>query len=176
MGLPAIKLSSQLQIDRKDMGRADSLRFNVLTFVVEENYERAIQELKKFRDGDSEYPQFRERVERYIAHAVDLVNAIRAKRKFPGMSSLTMAKQQEINERFSQHFQELQYVLKRVEKIHQELRLEDARSTVLVVQSIVNSVFVIAIVAFALDVTGGLFNTAVFVVDDFLNTIVKYIF
>src|SRR6185312_7473140 len=116
MGLPAKKDQFQLQVERHDMGKADTLRYNVITFVVEENYERAIQELRTFSEKDSEYPKFKEKTERYISHAIDLVNAIRTKRKFPGAAFMTMAKQQELNERFREHFNELQNILKRIEK------------------------------------------------------------
>jgi hypothetical protein len=176
----ALKLTNnfkpQLGLDRKDLGRADTLRFNVLTFVVEEDYERAISELKNFIARDFEYPRFRERVERYIQHAIDLVNAIRAKRKFPGANMLTMAKQQELNDKFAAHFSELTYVLKKVEKIQTDVRIEDVRSTVWILKALMYSVFAIAIVAFLLDVNQGLFRTTVVVVDDLLMEMTRAFF
>ena len=147
---------NKLKIDRKEMGRADTLRYNVVIYVVEENYDRAIHELKSFIEKDSEYPRFKSRIERYVNYAVDLVNAIRAKRRFPGVHSLTMAKQQEIIDRFHDHFNELQSVLKRIEKIQEDLKLDDVRSTVLVIRAVVNSAFAIAILAFVLEGFRGL--------------------
>lgn len=166
----------ELGVDRRDLGRADTLRFNVLTFVVEENYDRAIGELKKFLDRDFEYPKFRERVERYIQHAIDLVNAIRAKRKFPGAQMLTMAKQQELNEKFASHFSELQYVLKKVEKIQDDVRIEDIRSTVWIVKAIIHSAIAIAAAAFVLEVNRGLMRTTILVVDDLFQEITQWLF
>jgi predicted RNA-binding protein with EMAP domain len=177
MGLPIKKdLRSELGAVGKDMGQADTLRFNVLTYVVEENYEGAIRELKNFLERDSEYPKFRERVERYIQHAVDLVNAIRAKRKFPGAQMLTMAKQQELNEKFVSHFSELQFILKKVEHIQRDLRLEDIRSTVWIVKAAISSAIVIAVVAFLLDVNQGLMATTMIVVDDIFREFMNWMF
>ena len=124
----------QIKVDRSEMGRADTLRYNVLVFVVEENYDRAIYELKNFMALESAYPNFKKRIERYVNHAIDLVHAIKAKRSFPGMHSLTMAKQQEIVDRFHDHFHELQNVMKQVERIEKELKLDDIRSTILVIR------------------------------------------
>lgn len=174
MGVP--KLQAEFKVERQDLGRADTLRYNVLSFVVEENYEKAVQELRKFLDKDTEYPKFKERIERYIMHSIDLVNAIRAKRKFPGINSLTMAKQQELNEKFRVHFNELQYVLKKIEKIQVDLRLEDVRSTVWVVRAIMNAAIVIAISAFLLDVSRGLLKTAWVVIDDIFVNLTAWLF
>lgn len=168
--------SPELNANRGDMGRVDTLRFNVLTFVVEENYDQAIQELKTYFDKDSEYPKFKERVERYIQHSIDLVNAIRAKRKFPGAQLLTVAKQQELNEKFVAHFNELQTILKKIERIQNDLRLEDIRSTIWIVKAAIHSAIVIAIVAFLLDVNQGLMKTTIMVADDIFHEFTAWIF
>lgn len=166
----------RLNVDRRELGRADTVRYNVLVFVVEENYDRAVYELKHFLDAPSEYPTFRKRTERFINHAVDLVNAIKAKRRFPGVHSLTMAKQQEIVDRFHDHFAELQATLKRIERIEQELKLEDVRSTILVVRTFVNAAFAIAVLAFILEGARGLLTNAMLVTDDTVMSITDYIF
>jgi hypothetical protein len=177
MGLPApISTSNEISLDRKDLGRADTLRYNVITFVVEENYDRAIEELREFMASPSEYPRFKTRVERYVEHSVDLINAIRAKRKFPGASSLTMAKQQELKERFHQHFNELQQVLKNIDRIHNELKLDDIRSTVWVVQALINSVFVLVLIAFIIEASNGLAGNVWRVADDVFISVTNRIF
>jgi hypothetical protein len=176
MGLPARKQATQFQIDRSDMGKADTLRFNVLSYVVEENYDRAIETLIEFRDKDSDYPKFKERTERYVSHAIDLVNAIRAKRNFPGMKSLTVAKQQELGEKFASHFHELQYALKKIEKIQVDVRIDDVRSTVWIIKALMHAALAVMVIAFALDVSHGLFNTTAIVLDDFFQTLTSMIF
>jgi hypothetical protein len=178
MGVPALKNSqgSGLQVDRKDMGRADTLRFNVISFVVEENYDRAVKELEDYISRDSQYPRFKERVERYVGHCIDLVNAIRAKRKFPGMNHLTMAKQQEINEKYREHFNELQFVLRKIEQVHVTVKLDDVRSTVWVVRALAQAVGVIFLVGLLIELGDGLFITAITVIDDFFIDITQWIF
>ncbi len=177
MGLPLKRdMKAELGAVGKDMGRADTFRYNVLTYVVEENYDGAIRELKGFLEADSEFPRFRERIEPFILHGIDLVNAIRAKRKFPGAQMLTIAKQQELNEKFVSHFSELQGILKKIERIQNDLRLEDIRSTVWIVKAAITSAIVIAVVAFLLDVNQGLLQTTIVVVDDVFRDVVNSFF
>jgi hypothetical protein len=167
---------TDFKMNRDDLGKADTLRYNVLTFVLEENYEKAVKELRKFLATDFEYPNLRERVERYILHSIDLVNAVRVKRSFPGAHMLTMAKQRELNEKFINHLSELQFVLKKVEEVQRDVRMVDVRSTVFVVRAAIYSLIVIAAVGFFLDVQRGLFITAVTVVDELFQEFVSWVF
>lgn len=179
MALPVKKAqqaTSEMNVDRKELGPADTLRYNVSTFVVEEKYDRAIEELRAFLDSKSEFPQFRGRVERYVEHCVDLIHAIKAKRKFPGASSLTMAKQQELKDRFHQHFDELQQVLKNIERIHGQLKLDDIRSTVWVVRAFIGSIIFVFVMAFALEAKRGLGVAVLDQIDDGFAYIIKKIF
>jgi len=166
MGLPKKPEGFALKVDRREMGEADTLRYNVSSYVVEESYDRAIEALKSYMAREHEFPAFKAKAERYIAHAIDLVYAIQAKRNFPGANFLTMAKQQELNDRFRMHFNELQAVLRKIEKIHLDLKLDDIRSTVWVVKATVQAVFAILVIAFVLEVAHGLLQTAQVVVDD----------
>ncbi|MFN8789911.1 MAG: hypothetical protein ACK5Y2_00470 [Bdellovibrionales bacterium] len=159
-----------------DFGRADSLRYNILTWVLEERYDKAIQEMKDFVEKPSDYPNFRDKVERFASHAVDLIYAIKAKRNFPGIASLTRAKQQELREKFKEHFKELQLVMKKIEKIQVDLRIEDARSTIYVIQALWLSGFAIAVLAFILEVFNGLAITGSVVVNDLLGRGVDWLF
>lgn len=177
--LPQLKkkpLADEIGMDRQDMGPADTLRYNIMVFVVEENYDRAIEELRNFMEADSEFPKFKDKVFRYVEHAVDLINAIRAKRNFPGASSLTMAKQQELKERFHEHFNELQRVLRSIDKVQAELRIDDIRSTVWVVRALVNSLFAIVIIAFLLEASRGLAANLWIVLDDVFLTLTDWVF
>ncbi len=178
MAAPVLKrdFKPEIAIDRNDLGHGDTLRFNVLSYVVEGNYEKAIYEIKNFLDRDFEFPQFKPRVERYLLHAIDLVNAIRAKRNFPGAQMLTIAKQKDLNDKFMAHFQELQYLLKKVEKIQRDVRVEDIRSTVLIVRVLIHSVIVLAIFAFATEIHGGLLQTTVVVFDEIFSNLTTWIF
>src|SRR4051812_16869698 len=76
-----------------DLGQSNTLRYAILSNVLEEKYDAALQELKVFRQAESIYPNFKQKVERLLAHCLDLIYAIKAKRNFPGLSSLTRPKQ-----------------------------------------------------------------------------------
>ncbi|MFV3409449.1 hypothetical protein ACNH6C_12625 [Bdellovibrio bacteriovorus] len=155
-----------MNVDKSDLGRPESLRYNILTWVLDERYDRAIEELKDFLEKPSEYPNFQDKVTRYINHSIDLIYAIKAKRSFPGINSLTRAKQQELREKFKEHFRELQYVLKIVEKVQGDLRIQDVRSTIYVVKAAWFASLAIIVLAFWLDIVNGLAKTSVVVFDD----------
>lgn len=159
-----------------DFGKADSLRYNILSWVLDEKYDRAIQELRNFIDHDSEFPNFKEKVERLALHAIDLVYAIKAKRNFPGLSSLTRAKQQELREKFKFHFKELQEVMKRIEKIQVDLRIEDARSTIYIIRALLLAGAALLLLSFIIDIVNGLAATSTVVAEDLLDQVVELIF
>ncbi len=159
-----------------DFGRADSLRYNILMWVLDEKYDKSIQEMRNFLINPSEYPNFKGKVERFVAHGVDLIYAIKAKRNFPGIASLTRAKQQELREKFKEHFRELQMVMKKIEKIQVDLRVEDARSTIFVVRALWISGLSIAALGFALEIINGLALTGHIVLSESLDKGVNMLF
>lgn len=167
---------SEFKLRRDELGKADTLRYNVLTYVVEENYERAARELKKFLETDFVYPNLHQRIERYILHSIDLINAIRVKRSFPGTNMLTMAKQRELNEKFIMHLRELQLILVKVEEIQHDIKIADIRSTVIVVRTFSYCLIAMVATAFIVDVQKGLFITALNVSDDLLQEFLNWMF
>lgn len=160
------KLFSDTGIDGTDLGKPDSLRYTVLRMVLDERYDSAIEELREFLEADSEYPNFKDRIGRYINHSIDLIYAIKAKRSFPGISSLTRAKQQELREKFKEHLKELQQCIKIIEKNQTDMRVTDARSTIYVVRAGWYAVASLCAMAFYLDITHGLAKTSLIVVED----------
>ncbi len=165
-----------LKADATDMGRADSLRYNVLSWVLDEQYDKAINEIKDILERPSPYPDFHARVTRYANHSVDLIFAIKAKRNFPGISSLTRAKQQELREKFKEHFKELQYILMRVEKVEADLRISDTRSTIYVVRALWLAGIGIILLAFLLEIIRGLAQTGFVVFDESITTGTNWLF
>ncbi len=99
-----------VSVDRSDLGKPDSLRYNILTWVLDERYDKkAIEALKSFLKEPSDYPNFKDKITRVCITFWNLIYAIKAKRSVPGINSLTRAKQQELREKFKEHFRELQY-------------------------------------------------------------------
>ena len=147
----------------------------MLQQVSQENYDRGIRELKEYLAKDSEYPNFRSKIERYINHSIDLVNAIRAKKSFPGLTNLPMAKQEDINAKTLEHFCELIYALKKVEKIKGDLRVEDVRSTTVVVQAASWCILIIFLIGFSLELAGGTVWTMTTVIDDVFYQVIHFL-
>lgn len=161
--------------EKLDLGPSTSLRYKILTRVLSEDYEKALDDIKNYMLEEHEFPNFKQRVSRLMNHCTDLIYAIKAKRNFQGLSSLTRPKQQELREKYLEHFRELQLTLRRVETIQTDLRLVDARSTIYVVRVVWVSVFSISVLAFALELMDGLAANTFLVLDDFYTHTVQYL-
>lgn len=170
------RFSARMQAAVKDLGAVDSMRHTILSYVASENYDRAIQELQKYIDSKTEYPQFKARAERYSSYATDLVNAVKAKRSFPGLQSLSMSKQQDLFDKAMEHFDDLKVTLKKIEQIDREVKVEDVRSTVLVVKAAIYCLFALATVGFMIELSRGVMPTAWRVIDYFLSDATNFIF
>ena len=98
------------------------------------------------------------------------------KRNFPGVNRLTAAKQQGLKLKIKQHIDELVYCLKKVEQVEAHLRLEDIRSTVVVVRAVVFSTFMLAIAAFVIEMSRGMLWNAIIVVDDIFQDLSQWVY
>ena len=170
------KFSARLAASVKDVGQVDTVRHTILTQVASENYERAIEELRRYVESRGEYPQFKARAERYITYSIDLINAIKAKRSFPGLQHLAMSKQQELFDKAMAHFDDLKVTLRKVEQIDREVKLEDVRSTVLVVRALIYCVFALLVLGFLLELSRGILPTAWVVVDSTFGNVTNFVF
>ena len=165
-----------MKLDNLDMGKPETLRYNVLNWVLNEKYDRAIEALKNCVDEDSEYPDFKEKAVRYLNHCIDLVYAIKAKRNFPGMNSLTRSKQQELKEKFKIHLRELQSTLMRIEMIRHDLRIKDVRSTIYVVKALWIAGLCVIMLAFFMEMIHGLASTSTVVFGDLTDQATNWLF
>jgi hypothetical protein len=156
----------EMGINPNDFGKPDQLRYRILVQVLEEKYEQSIEDLRKFFLTESPYPTFNQKIERYINHSIDLIYAIKAKRNFPGISQLTRAKQQELRDRFKDHFNELIFMLKKVEKVERDLELSDARSTIYVVRALWVAALCLFLTWFVVEVYRGLAVTSFVVLEE----------
>src|SRR4051812_26215736 len=106
-----------IESKHRDAGRLNTLRTSVLTLVVAENYDRATADLTDYVDAKTTFPGFQERCERLVNHCSELIQAIHTKRNFPGLTTLSLSKQQEIHEKVLEHFEDLKSHLRQIEKI-----------------------------------------------------------
>ncbi len=159
-----------------ELGKPNSLRYNILTWVFAERYDKALEILQSLLIEKSVYPEFIEKSERLLRHSIDLVYAVRAKRHFPGMASLTRGRQQEMKEKYIEHLRELQACLMRIEAIRLSLRVKDARSTIYVVQAFWIALFVLLILGLTLELKGGMLTTFSLVCGDLLDKSATWVF
>jgi hypothetical protein len=168
------KFSTKMRQSANDSGKVDTMRHTILSLIAAELYERAIEGLKEHLESKHEYPMFKERSSRYIEYSIDLINAIKAKRSFPGLQNLAMAKQQELFDRSMVHFEDLKITLKKIEQIDCEVRIEDVRSTVLVIKVCVYCLFAILALAFFMEVSRGLLPSMLLVADKYFSVFVEW--
>ncbi|MBX3022520.1 MAG: hypothetical protein KF799_12680 [Bdellovibrionales bacterium] len=152
-----------------DGSRIDSVRATVLSSVVSESYDRAKDDLRAYVEHKASYPAFQVRVERHVEHCCDLIEAIKTKRNFPGLASLSLSKQQELHERVLEHFEELKQNLKHVEKVERDHKLTDVRSTVWVLKTLSFTVAAVMAVAFFIEVNSGMLMSSVSVAQGLLD-------
>lgn len=171
-----MSLSARMRAATKDMGPVDTFRHTILSHVASENYDRASEEIWKYVESKPEFPQFKERVKRYAQYSVDLVNATKAKRSFPGLENLSMSKQQDLFDRAMEHFEDLQVTLKKIEQIEVEVRVVDVRSTVIVLRTAVYSMMALVALAFFLDVADWILPKTFNVVDTEFDKLVDTLF
>ena len=162
--------------DINDLGTPDTLRYNVLTLIINEEYDRSINHLHEFINSESEYPHFRNKVAKYIKHSVELVKAIQNKREYPGMSLLTKSRQVELKEKAREHFQDLKNVLRKVEVCQEEMRLTDIKSTTMVVKTIWFCVLGVCVYIFLKEVLTGMGHTFLVVFDQYLGEWISGLF
>jgi len=172
----AAKDEKVLQVSRREMGRADTLRYNVNYFVIEENYDRAIEELENYKKIEFDLPGYQQKIGPYLNHAIDLVNAIRAKRSFSKNLSLTRSKQQEIRDTIKGHYDELQFTFKKIEQVRNNLMLEDMRSTVWIIKAVVYSVSAIMVLLFIKELINGIIENFMLVFESAVEDLIDWIF
>ncbi len=168
--------AKSIDLDASDLGRPDGLRYNILSCVVNEEYDLAIKTLKEFIESDSDYPNFKMKIERYTLHAIDLIYAIRTKRNFPGLNALTRTKQQELREKFKEHFKELRLMMKKIENCMEELRISDVKSTRIVVRAFWLSLLTVFCTAFVYEVVRGMGYNVMIYFDHQLGEIMNWLF
>jgi hypothetical protein len=132
--------------------------------------------LRQYLNSRPQYPDFKDRSEKFVQYGVELIEAIRAKRSFPGWNALNMSKQKDLFEKALAHFEDLKATLIRIEAIEREVRIIDVRSTVWVMRACVYSVGALMIFAFLRELTGGILPSVNTVVESTTGQIVDFVF
>jgi hypothetical protein len=170
-----LKIESKMMASVADIS-PDDLKRNVLVLVTDGKYDEAISILNLFLTIKSDYPNFKQKTQRFVSHCIDLINAIRAKKNFPGYHMLTRSKQQEIGDKITDHYNELQFSLSSISSILQQIKREDVRSTLWLFRAMVYSGWLIMIIALVIEVSGGLYKVGALVMDDVVDKFLTWVF
>ena len=175
MAAATSKNKKALALTTEELGKPDSLRYNVFQRVAAEQYPKAIELLKTYVDSHPEFPSFKTKAARYLEYSVDLVNGIKAKKSFPGLANLPMNKQEELFSKANEHFEDLKLTIRKVEQIERDVRIEDKRATVWVIKALNHSIMAIVALGIVLEISRGALDTASIVVEDTLNKVTEVI-
>jgi len=165
-------LQHEYKADEKMIARSGVFVAETLQAIIQARYEAAIQDLKAYQADKFYYPGFNDRTHRFFSHAIDLINAIKAKKNFPKMNQLPPSKRQELNNHLIGHFKDLKISLRRIVSIEQELRVKDSRSTIWVIQALFISGFSILLLAVVMEA----FQTLRAPSEIFIEDVVKWLY
>lgn len=163
----------QSRLAKQSLGKIDSLRHTILKSVVIGDYDGAERDLTRFIALKAHYPSFQIRTVQHFQHTSELLNAIRAKRNFPGLASMTVARQQEMLDNVSGHFDDLKSTLKHIERVAKDCALEDLRSTAWALRTVCYTIIAVVGVAFLMDFNHSLGQPMVAVYDSMTNSLWK---
>lgn len=163
----------QHRLAKQSLGKIDSLRHTILKSVVIGDYEGAERDLTRYITLKSHYPSFKSRTVQHFQHTSELLNAIRAKRNFPGLASMTVARQQEMLDNVTGHFDDLKNTLKHIERVAKDCALEDLRSTAWALRTICYTIIAVVGVSFLMDFNQSLGQPMVAVYDSMATSLWK---
>lgn len=130
----------------------DKTREEIITSISAGDFQNAVQILKNFSETDFSYPKFKLKTERFLSHAIDIILALEANKKFLSKTpNLTHSKQQELRGKYNTNFEDLKNILNKVEYSYHQLRAHDNRSTTYVIRAAWISTLVVALGFFAMD-------------------------
>ncbi|CAN5518348.1 hypothetical protein BH10BDE1_BH10BDE1_14270 [soil metagenome] len=155
---------------------ANAGRNVLLGQVIDEKYDEAIEDLHYYLNSKPQYPNFKVRAEKFVQYGVELIEAIRTKRNFPGWNALNMSKQKDLFEKALAHFEDLKATLVRIEAIEREVKIIDVRSTVWVMRACVYSIIALMIFALMRELTGGVLPTINAIVETATSQLVDFAF
>jgi hypothetical protein len=113
----------------------DSLKTTVLSLAKAGNFESAKHELKFYQQQNETTPGFEFRTKHYFTHCYELLDAIHNLKHIPNFDNLRAAKQKQIRERIMTYGQDLSSILGRIDKVTNDLKIQDIRSTMWVLRT-----------------------------------------
>lgn len=118
-------------------GRLDGLRYTILSLVVEGRYDTAIAEISFYANSEQKLHVFRTKAQRYLNHCEELIRAVESKIKFCQTKTITRSQKHQLYVMVMKHFHELTDSLKKIERIENDIRVNDLKSTVWVLKAFI---------------------------------------
>lgn len=114
----------------------ESLKKMILTLASTGNFEGAKKELEFYEKAGRNTPGFQKRTEHYFRHCLELLDGIENLKHFPNFDNLRAAQQKQIRERIQTYAADLSSILGRIDKVSNDLKIQDVRSTLWVIRSL----------------------------------------
>jgi len=127
----------ELKLSENISGRLDGLRYTILSLVVEGRYDTAIAEISFYANSDQKLQVFRTKAQRYLNHCEELIRAVESKIKFCQTRTITRSQKHQLYMMVMKHFHELTDSLKKIERIENDIRVNDLKSTVWVLKALI---------------------------------------
>ncbi|MCB0348018.1 MAG: hypothetical protein KDD37_04245 [Bdellovibrionales bacterium] len=134
------------------MSSGDNLKATVLSLAKTGSFDLAKSELKFYQQQNMSTPGFEFRTKHYFAHCMELLDAIDNLKHIPNFESLRAAQQKQIRERIMVYGQDLSSILGRIDKVTNDLKIQDIRSTMWVLRT---ATFCVAGIIFMLAMIEG---------------------
>ncbi len=179
MTSPSAEIESQDQLEERlaehISGRLDGFRHTILSLVVEGRYDTAIAEISYYSSSDQKLNIFKSRAQRYLNHCEELIRAIESKTKFCQTRTITRSQKHELYMMVIKHFKDLTDSLKKVERIENDIRVADLKSTVWVLKAFIMSVGVIILTGMIREAVLTMKEPLLVVTDDAIEFLFKLI-
>lgn len=154
--------------------KVNVIKEKILHLIALNDYKGAVEALKSYHDQDFPYSTYRMKIERYVAHATDLILAIESNKNFPGMNSLTRPKQQELREKSKRFLEELTQILDQVEKSYDQLKIADLRTTTYFVKSFWIAMLIVGVTVIVNDFfRAGISQKFLVLAEYYINSLVQ---
>jgi hypothetical protein len=114
----------------------DSLKSTVLGLAKSGNFDAAKREMKFYQQQNTSTPGFEFRTKHYFTHCYELLDAISNLKHIPNFENLRAAQQKQIRERIMTYGQDLSSILGRIDKVTNDLKIQDIRSTMWVIRTL----------------------------------------
>ena len=165
----------EIKLSESITGRLDGLRYTILSLVVEGRYDTAIAEISFYSNSDQKLQVFKSKAQRYLNHCEELIRAIESKIKFCQTRTITRSQKHQLYMMVMKHFNELTDSLKKIERIENDIRVTDLKSTVWVLKAVIMSAGVVLLFGMIREALLTMKEPSMVIVDDSIEFIFKLI-